>query len=106
MIIINVVGLHEIEQIAMRSVCREMSSNMFMILFRVEIDYSRPKTSLSDKNSLSTGVCICLVELLPGGNVEPEGASKNKKNLAYSNNNKFVRITNECSDSGKLVRRI
>ena len=88
----------------MRSVCREMSSNMFMILFRVEIDYSRPKTSLSEKNSLSTGVC--LVKLLPGGNVEPEGASKNKKNLAYSNNNKFVRITNECSDSGKLVRRI
>ena len=74
-------GLHEIEQIAMRSVCREMSSNRFMILFRVEIDYSRPKTSLSEKNSLSTGVCICLVELLPGGNVEPEGASKNKKIL-------------------------
>ena len=81
MIIINVVGLHEIEQIAMRSVCREMSSNMFMILFRVEIDYSRPKTSLSEKNSLSTGVC--LVKLLPGGNVEPEGASKNKKSCLF-----------------------
>ena len=71
MIIINVVGLHEIEQIAMRSVCREMSSNMFMILFRVEIDYSRSKTSLR-KKSLSMGVCICLVELLPGGNVEAD----------------------------------
>ena len=53
--------LHEIEQIAMRSVCLEMSSNMFMILFRVEIDYSRPKTSLSEKFALNGG--LCLVEL-------------------------------------------
>ena len=98
-------GLHEIEQIAMRSVCLEMSSNMFIILFRVEIDYSRPKTSLSDKNSLSTGSVSVWSSFYPEATWSPRVPPKTKKNLAYSNNNKFVRITNECSDSGKLVRQ-
>ena len=74
--------LHEIEQIAMRSVCLEISSNMFMILFRVEIDFSVTKNFSFRKKSLSTGGRD-VWSSYPGGNVEPEGASKTKKSCLF-----------------------
>ena len=82
--------LHEIEQIAMRSVCLEISSNMFMILFRVEIDFSVTKNFSFRKFALYGG-SRCLVELSRRQR-GARGCLQNKKNLAYSNNNKFVQI--------------
>ena len=84
--------LHEIEQIAMRSVCLEISSNMFMILFRVEIDFSVTKNfSLRKKFALYGGRESLSGPAIPEAMWSPRVPPK-QKNLAYSNNNRFVRI--------------
>ena len=88
-------SLHEIEQIAMRSVCLEMSSNMFMIfsLGLKSIIFLGHKKLLSQKKirSLRGVENLCLVQLSRRQR-GARGCLQNKKNLAYSNNNRFVRI--------------
>ena len=79
----------------MRSVCLEMSSNMFMILFRVEIDYLSRSQNFSLRKIRSLRGSRCLVELSRRQR-GARGCLQNKKNL-------LILITilfgyNECSD--------